>query len=117
MSGPDVSAYRTFSDTLKRAIERRATDGAGRVNCERCGLWVKSRRDFEIDHVIAERMRPDADKRRKLVAADGQLLCVAVCHPTKTREDVGLIATCKRRERKAPLRIAGQTQIQRRFGL
>jgi hypothetical protein len=112
-----MNAYRVFSPALKAAIELRATDEGGRVRCERCGLWCKSRREFEIDHVLAERMRPEADKLRKLVPADGQLLCKAVCHPAKTKEDVGAIAGAKRRERKAPLRIAGPTQIQRRFGL
>jgi hypothetical protein len=113
-----MNAYRVFPLALKLAIEARATDEGGRVRCERCGVWCKSRRYFEIDHVIAERMRPEADKLRKLVAADGQLLCKAVCHPAKTREDVGAIAICKRRERKAPLKVAfGKPRIAREYGL
>jgi hypothetical protein len=103
---------------LKQAIEARATDEGGRVRCERCGLWCKSRREFEIDHILAERMRPEADKLRKLVAADGQLLCKSLCHPAKTKEDVGAIATAKRRERKAPLKVAfGKTRLAREYGL
>jgi hypothetical protein len=89
---------REFSQSDRIAIVRRATDSSGRIHCSRCGAWVKRRADYQIDHVLAEGMRPAADLKRKLTPADGQLLCVAVCHPRKTTEDKGEIAEAKRRE-------------------
>lgn len=89
---------REFSIADLVAIVTRATDEAGKVKCERCGAWCKSRKDYEIDHILAEGMRPKADLKRKLTPADGQLLCVAVCHPKKTKRDKGDIAEAKRRE-------------------
>jgi uncharacterized C2H2 Zn-finger protein len=105
---------REFPAEVVLEIERRATDETEKVRCERCGVWVKSRQDYQIDHVIAEGIRPAADKGRRLTAADGQLLC-ALCHPPKTREDVGDIARAKRREAKQPLRTAaGEPALMRR---
>ena len=86
----------TLSDRI--AIRGRASDGNGRVHCERCGRWCPKKADYQIDHVLAEGMRPLADLKRKLTPADGQLLCVAVCHPQKTKEDKGDIAEAVRRE-------------------
>ena len=43
-------------------------------------------------------MRPAADLLRALTPADGQLLCVAVCHPRKTEADKGHIAKAVRLE-------------------
>jgi hypothetical protein len=108
---------REFSQSDKIAILGRATDGSGRVHCERCGAWCKRRADYQIDHILAEGMRPAADLMRKLTPADGQLLCVAVCHPVKTKEDKGDIGEAKRREIKHPLVAGGKTEIARRFGL
>lgn len=122
---------RNFSLRCQAAIIVRATV-AGRVSCERCGLWCKSRAAFEIDHVLAEAMRPRLDRRRPLTPADGQLLCLA-CHDEKTRGDLGAIARAVRREAKAlgahkgdrqrkerpPLtkRVAGKPRIAREYGL
>lgn len=121
---------RKFPVDVEVAIIRRATDSSGRVHCERCGAWLPKRSDFEIDHVIAEAVRPDADKRRKLTPADGQLLCAARCHREKTGRDVGAVAEAKRREAahfgagakrrkrdRPPLEkiAAGPTQIARSF--
>jgi hypothetical protein len=124
-----------FSLADQVAIVRRATDSSFRIHCEGCGAWLKSRKDYEIDHRLAEGMR--VDRSRKLTAKDGQLLCVAVCHPQKTRADKGSIAEAKRREAaelglkrpskvkiprrpkpvKAPLQVAaGAPEIMRRFG-
>lgn len=89
---------REFSIADQVAIIRRATDSSGRIHCERCGVWCPKRKDYQIDHIIAEGMRPAADKQRRLTPADGQLLCVAVCHPPKTKRDVGDINEAKRRE-------------------
>jgi hypothetical protein len=89
---------REFTQSDKIAIRGRATDSSGRVHCERCGAWCRKRADYEIDHVLAEGMRPKADLKRKLIPADGMLLCVAVCHPPKTKRDKQDIAEATRRE-------------------
>ena len=87
----------TLSDRI--AIRGRASDGNGRVHCERCGRWCPKKADYQIDHVLAEGMRPMADLQRKLTPVpSGQLLCVAVRHPQKTAEDQGDISQAKRRE-------------------
>ena len=93
-----MSDYRKFPVAVQLAIQMRATDASGRIHCEGCGIWLKRRKDYEIDHVIAEHKRPLADRQKPPTAADGQLLCVAVCHPKKTKGDVGDIAQAKRRE-------------------
>lgn len=89
---------RNFTQSDLIAIVSRATDAGGRVHCERCGAWCRKRADYQIDHVIAEGERPAADFTRKLTPADGQLLCVAVCHPRKTKGDKGDIGKAKRLE-------------------
>jgi hypothetical protein len=89
---------REFSIGVQLEIVRRATDADGRLKCEKCGAWLLKRADYEIDHVISEGIRPAADKKRRLTAADGQLLCTAICHPDKTSRDDGDIAEAKRRE-------------------
>jgi hypothetical protein len=92
-----MSDYRKFSVAAQLGIAMRATDASGRIHCEICGVWVKRRKDYEIDHRIAERLRPLADRLKPLAMADGQLVCLA-CHAEKTRDDVGDIAEAKRRE-------------------
>ena len=89
---------REFSVSDVVAIVRRATDSSFRIHCEKCGIWCKGRKNYQIDHVSPEGMRPTADRKRKLGPADGQLLCVAVCHPDKTKLDKGDIGEAKRRE-------------------
>ena len=89
---------REFTLADRIAIRGRATDASGRVHCERCGRWCPKKADYEIDHVIAEGKRPAADLARKLTPADGQLLCVAVCHPQKTKIDKGDIGKAVRLE-------------------
>ena len=89
---------REFTVADQKAIVARATDADGKIKCEQCGAWVKSRKDYEIDHVISEGIRPAADKKRKLKPADGQLLCKAICHKAKSARDVGDIGQAKRRE-------------------
>jgi hypothetical protein len=89
---------REFSLSDRIAIVGRASDQAGRVHCERCGRWCPKKADYQIDHVIPEGLRPAADLGRKLTPADGQLLCVAVCHPEKTEADKGHIAKAVRLE-------------------
>jgi hypothetical protein len=125
----------TISDRI--AIVGRATDGAGKIHCEKCGRWCRKKRDYEIDHRIPEGMRPLADLLRKLTPVDGWLLCVEVCHSSKTVEDKGDIAKAKRREAahvgvkpprrkinwgherqgKPPLKVAkGKSRIAREYG-
>jgi hypothetical protein len=107
---------RKFSLPVMRAITLRATDASsGRVHCEGCGVWCKSRAEYEIDHLIAEGRVPGFRKARKLTAADGRLLCKAQCHPLKTKIDDGLIAQAKRLEAAQPLHGAGEPEIARRF--
>jgi hypothetical protein len=89
---------REFPIGIQLEIIRRATDEASRLHCEQCGLWLKSRNDWEIDHVISEGMRPAADRKRRLIPADGRLLCKAVCHSSKTKHDLAEQARAKRRE-------------------
>lgn len=128
---------REFTTSDRIAIVGRATDPQGRVHCERCGAWCRKKADYQIDHIIAEGERPAADLLRKLTPADGQLLCVAVCHPLKTKEDKGDIGKAKRREAahvgvkpprrkinwgheredKPPLKVAaGKPRIAREYG-
>jgi hypothetical protein len=93
-----IGKRREFSIADQVAIIYRATDEDGRIHCEGCGIWLKSRHDYEIDHIISEGLRSAADKRRRLRPADGQLLCVAVCHKAKSRVDKGVQGEAKRRE-------------------
>lgn len=91
---------REFTTAQKVEIVHRATDAAGTIRCERCGLALK-RGQFEIDHIIAEALRPEVDKREKLKIAEGQLLGSICCHDPKTYgEDIPLAAKAKRREAK-----------------
>jgi hypothetical protein len=130
---------REFTVSDRIAIVGRATDPQGRVHCERCGAWCRKKADYQIDHIIAEGERPAADLLRKLTPADGQLLCVAVCHPLKTKTDKGDIGKAKRLEaahvgakppprrkinwghasepKKPPLKVAaGKPRIAREYG-
>ena len=129
---------REFTQGDKIAIRGRATDAGGRVHCEGCGAWCRKKADYQIDHVIPEGMRPAADLARKLTPADGQLLCVAVCHPRKTEADKGDIGKAKRleaaelgvkppprrkinwgheRQAKPPLKVAnGKPRLSREYG-
>jgi hypothetical protein len=107
-----------FSDGVMLEIIRRATDQDEKTRCENCGLWVKSRNEFEIDHTLSEGMRPLGETMRpRLTAKDGQLLCLT-CHDEKTNDDSQQRSKAKRREMKQPLKVVkGLTNIARRFGL
>lgn len=128
---------REFSVSDRIAIVGRASDGAGKIHCERCGAWCQKKADYQIDHVIPEGMRPAVDLKRKLTPADGQLLCVAVCHPRKTEKDKGDIGKAVRleaarlgvktpprrkinwgrQEPKPPLKVAaGKPRLAREYG-
>lgn len=92
-----------FDRQTKLAIRARATDANGVLRCELCHCAIKGR-NFDVDHILADGLRTAEDKKRKLVAADGQLLCSGAaesCHSIKTRtKDVPTIAKMKRQESK-----------------
>ena len=103
-----------FSAASTRAIERRATDMTGRKWCEQCGAECPTRADYQIDHCVAEGVRPANDNRSPLTADDGKLLCLK-CHDKKTRRDLFEIAKAKRLESKHRVVGAGPTAIARRY--
>ena len=90
---------REFTRDQREAIVERSKNSAGQICCEGCNL-VLGAKPYEIDHILAEGIRPAADKKQKLTAADGQLLGKECCHrgpDGKTAKDVKLIAEAKRR--------------------
>ena len=98
----------------EQIVERARHDGT--VYCEGCGQALKPG-CWEIDHIIAEALRPEADKKRKLTIVEGQLLgkCCHRGEEGKTNRDVKLISKAKRQYGKAnaitvpkqPIRSAG----------
>jgi len=105
----------SFPSKCVHAIVARATDMRGHTYCEQCGEECMSRADYEIDHCVAEGVRPPG-KRPPLTADDGKLLCLR-CHGQKTRRDVAEIARAKRLGEKHRVVGSGQTEIQRRYGI
>jgi hypothetical protein len=103
-----------FTKAAIRVIESRATDMTGRRWCEECGAECPTRADYEIDHIVAEGVRPANDNRAALTADDGKLLCLK-CHDKKTRRDVAEIARAKRLEGKHRVVGKGATEIARRY--
>lgn len=90
-------ARREFTRNQKEQIVERSKR-EGKICCERCGL-VLGAKPYEIDHIIAEGLRPEADKQNKITIAEGQLLGKECCHrgvDGKTNKDVTLIAKGKR---------------------
>ena len=90
-------ARREFTRDVYAKIVHRATNDAGHVVCEGCGL-VLGKRPYHVDHKKADGL--EVDKSRKLPPDDGQLLGVECCHDPKTKIDVAMIARAKRREAK-----------------
>lgn len=90
-------ARREFTrNQREQIIERAKRDGT--ICCEGCGL-VLAGKPYEIDHIIAEALRPEADKQKPITIAEGQLLGKDCCHRGqngKTRQDVKAIAKGKR---------------------
>lgn len=88
---------REFTRNQKEEIvERSKRDGV--ICCEKCGLTLGAK-PHEIDHIIAEALRPEADKQSKITIAEGQLLGKDCCHrgeDGKTNQDVAKIAKAKR---------------------
>ena len=85
---------REFTKDVYAQIVRRATNKAGHVVCEGCGL-VLGKKPYHVDHTIADALILE---KRKLTASDGKLLGVECCHAPKTKQDVADIARAKRRE-------------------
>lgn len=93
---------REFTRNQREQIVCRAMNAAGEICCEKCGL-VLGGKPHEIDHVIPEALRPEADKRQPLTIAEGQLLGRECCHrgpDGKTNADVKAIAKGKRQNAK-----------------
>ena len=93
---------REFSKADKAAMNKRATDEHGQLRCEGCGRALKAS-EAEHDHIIAEALRPDEDKKRKITPAEGQVLGRDCCHRgkgSKTSADQKKIAKAKRAEQK-----------------
>ena len=96
------STRREFSKADKAAMNKRATDASGQIRCEGCGLALK-KSEIEHDHIIAEALRPEEDKKRKITIAEGQVLGRDCCHrgaDSKTSSDQKKIAKAKRGEQK-----------------
>jgi len=93
-----MASRRNFTRNQQEAIVLRATDARGVIRCEGCSGALK-RGEYEIDHIIPEALRPEADKQRPLTIAEGQLLGRDCCHrgpEGKTNHDVKQIAKAKR---------------------
>lgn len=82
-------------------VERSKRDGV--ICCEGC-RQVLGGKAYEIDHIIAEALRPEADKKAKITIAEGQLLGMDCCHrgpDGKTNKDAKAIAKGKRQYNRA----------------
>ena len=93
---------REFTRNQQEAIVDRCRNARGEITCEGCGL-VLAGKPHEIDHIIPEALRPEADKQKPLTIAEGQLLGKDCCHrgeDGKTNKDVAQIAKAKRQNAK-----------------
>lgn len=89
---------REFTPTQRRQIVERSKNEAREICCERCKMVLRGK-PHEIDHIIAEGLRPESDKQRKITIAEGQLLGKDCCHrgaDGKTNADVKAIAKSNR---------------------
>lgn len=88
---------REFTRNQKEQIVERSKNERGQICCEKCRL-VLDGKPHEIDHIIAEALRPEIDKQKKITIAEGQLLgnCCHRGNDGKTNKDVSLIAKAKR---------------------
>lgn len=88
---------RNFTRNQREQIVERSKRN-GQICCEGCG-YVLGAKPYEIDHIIAEALRPEADKQKPITIAEGQLLGKDCCHRGeggKTNKDVKKIAEAKR---------------------
>lgn len=91
-------ARREFTRNQREEIVERSKRGGKFICCEKCGQ-VLGAKPYEIDHIIPEALRPEADKKQKITIAEGQLLGMKCCHrgeEGKTKQDVKTIAKAKR---------------------
>jgi hypothetical protein len=89
---------RDFTRNQKEQIIERSKNASGEICCEGCGL-VLGLKPYEVDHILAEALRPEGDKKRPLTISEGQLLGKECCHrgeDGKTNKDVKLISKAKR---------------------
>ena len=106
-----MTARREFPRRVRAEIILRATNAAGIVTCEGCGL-VLGRKPYEVDHTLPEALV--MDKSRKLTAADGKLLGKACCHTPKTGDDIRRIRKADRQRDKDTRALAKPPQIKSR---
>ena len=93
-----MASRRNFTRDQKEQIVERSKNADGVICCEGC-KQVLGLKKYEIDHIIAEGLRPEADKQKKITIAEGQLLGKDCCHrgeDGKTNQDVAKIAKAKR---------------------
>ena len=93
-----MASRRNFTRNQKEQIVERSKNADGVICCEGC-KQVLGLKKYEIDHIIAEGLRPEADKQKKITIAEGQLLGMDCCHrgeDGKTNADVTKIAKAKR---------------------
>lgn len=93
-----MASRREFSRNQREEIIDRSKNERGEVCCEKCKL-VLAGKTYEIDHIIAEGLRPEADKKAKITVAEGWLLGKDCCHrgeDGKTGKDQTAIAKSKR---------------------
>lgn len=96
-------ARREFTRNQREQIVERSKNADRQICCEGCGQ-VLGAKPYEIDHIIAEALRPEADKQNRITIAEGQLLGKSCCHrgeDGKTRKDVKKIAEAKRQYNRA----------------
>ena len=93
-----MSTRREFSRKVRAQIILRATNAAGSICCEGCGL-ILGHKPYEVDHIVAEALV--VDKTKPLTADDGQLLGKECCHRGgKTAGDVRQIRKSDRQRDK-----------------
>lgn len=93
-----MASRRNFTRNQREQIIERSKTARGEICCEGCGL-VLAGKPYEVDHIIPEALRPEADKQRPITVAEGQLLGKDCCHrgaDWKTNQDVAKIAKAKR---------------------
>ena len=104
-----------FTNAVIREIASRATDMKGNTYCEQCSAFCASRADYQIDHIVAEGVKPN-DALRRLTADDGKLLCLT-CHERKTKRDMFEIGKANRLRKQNRVDCAGPTALARRYGI
>lgn len=84
-----------FTRDVRAEIAKRCLVPTG-FRCEGCGVIVTR---FEIHHIKQDAMKTEDEKRKRLTATDGQLLCEP-CHDAISAEQAPIMAKVKRIEAK-----------------